>query len=109
MLSCILIICRWDARTKSCSRGSLLSFAVAKPVDITEMGARRRDARVMQVPEASWIYKYGAKKASDIGGARWIVQVGSREVQPLDSRTICLCQVSMRCRCHSTNICACHA
>lgn len=65
---------KWNAGTKTCGKASLLAFAVARPVDITEMGARKRAAAVTQVAEASWIYKYGAKKASDIGGARWIAQ-----------------------------------
>jgi hypothetical protein len=68
-------VCSWDARTRKCHRASLLVFAVARPVDITEKGVGKRDAKVTEVPEASWIYKYGAKKAADIGIARWIAQV----------------------------------
>jgi hypothetical protein len=39
------------------------------------MGARKRAAPPTQAPEVGTIYKYGAKKPSDIGGARWISQV----------------------------------
>lgn len=74
--------CRWNTGTKTCGKASLLAFTVARPVDITEMGARKRAAAVTQVAEASWIYKYGAKKASDIGGARWIAQVRRRAAWP---------------------------
>lgn len=74
MLSCAA--CRWDARTNTCVKRNLLAFTVARPVDITQMGARKRDAAApTQVAEASWIYKYGAKKPTDIGHARWIAQV----------------------------------
>jgi hypothetical protein len=72
---------RWDTLTRKCHRASLLAFAVARPVDFTDKGTvERRDAEVTQVPEASWIYKYGAKKAADIGVARWIAQVRRRAV-----------------------------
>jgi hypothetical protein len=63
--------CRWDAGTKSCIESSLLIFAVAQGVDTTD----KRSAGPAQVPEASWIYKYGAKKPSMIGSARWNAQV----------------------------------
>jgi hypothetical protein len=52
----------------------LLALAVAQPVDTPD----KRAAGPSQAPEASWIYKYGAKKPSQIGTANWIAQVSKR-------------------------------
>lgn len=74
-------VCRWDARARKCRRASLSAFAVARPFDITEKGVQKRAAAVTEVAEASWVYKYAAKKSTDIGVARWIVQVRKRAVR----------------------------
>ncbi|KAF8059378.1 HISN7 [Scenedesmus sp. PABB004] len=49
----------WDGTAKVCLPAKLVGLALGQPVD---------------APPGSWIFKYGSRRPSDVGNARWIVQ-----------------------------------